>query len=496
MSETVRLRLLPSGKVVEGVRGSLLEDALFATGFEFPCGGAGTCGGCRVRVLDGTVPVTPQMREALSPAEIDAGWRLACQARAESDVTLHVEQWDTPVLFDDAPVPFEKARGRAIVVDLGTTTIAAQLIDRACGAVLATETALNPQTAWGADVMTRMERALRGDGALCRTVREFIDGMCSRLGTADEVLICGNTVMQHLFCGAPLESLSQVPFEPALHGVQQAGSTTFLPNLGGFVGSDILAGIVATRLYEAGKFVALIDLGTNGEIVVGNKDRILCASTAAGPAFEGGRIRMGMRAAEGAISRVSVQDGEFVSHVIGNTTPRGICGSGVVDAVAAGLRLGRVRSNGRLADGLRVLELLDPVVLTQADIRELQLAKAAIAAGLRLLARRLGLAPGELETVFLAGAFGNYINVESARTIGLIEVDSARVLPVGNTALRGTRTIGLTPSRRRFYTEELPRRVQHVPLAEDPAFEETFVACLSLARASRDVFPSPHSINP
>ncbi|HET8546946.1 MAG TPA: ASKHA domain-containing protein [Bryobacteraceae bacterium] len=482
MAETVRLRILPPGKVVEVARGAPFEDTLFSLGIEFPCGGAGTCGGCRVRVLEGTVPPTQKMCEALTAAEIDAGWRLACQARAESDAALEIEQWETVILADDTPVPFDPVPGRLIAIDLGTTTIAAQLVDRKTGGVLATEAALNPQAAWGADVMTRIEHALGGNTALTRAIREFVAAMCSRMGGADDVLLCGNTVMQHLYCGAPVHSLSRVPFEAALHGVQQTGVTTFLPNLGGFVGSDILAGIIATRLYAAEQLTALIDLGTNGEIVVGSKDRIVCASTAAGPAFEAGRISMGMRACEGAISRVSVQNRELICHVIGNTRPRGICGSGLVDAVAAGLELGRVQPNGRLTNGLSALELAEPVALTQSDVRELQLAKAAIAAGLRLLTARLGFTPADLDCVYLAGAFGNYLTVESARRIGLIEVDVSRVVPAGNTALRGTRIIGLTPSLRSFYTEELPERVEHVPLASDPAFQDTFVECLSLKR--------------
>jgi uncharacterized 2Fe-2S/4Fe-4S cluster protein (DUF4445 family) len=151
-----------------------------------------------------------------------------------------------------------------------------------------------------------------------------------------------------------------------------------------------------------------------------------------------------------------------------------------VDAVAAGRQSGRVAANGRLAKGLAALELAEPVSLTQSDIRELQLAKAAIAAGLRLLTARLGLRPADLEKVYLAGAFGNYVNVESARRIGLIEVDPARVIPAGNAALRGVRAIALAASRRRFYTEDLPARVQHIPLASDPAFQDTFVDCLAL----------------
>ena len=386
MPDTVRVELLPLGRSIEVPRGSSLDTVLFPYGVEFPCGGEGTCGGCRVRVLRGEIPITPEMRGVLRPDELLAGWRLACRARVESPVTLEVEQWETPVLADNSAFAFEPEPGRVIAIDLGTTTLAAQLVDGLTGGVCGVETALNPQAAWGADLMTRIEHDLRDPArTLTGAVREAIGAMCGRFGEAREVLLCGNTVMQHLFCGAPLESMSHVPFDPALEGTQVTGSGTFLPNLGGFVGSDILAGIVATGLHETTALTALIDLGTNGEIVVGHRKKMVCASTAAGPAFEAGRIRMGMRAAEGAIAHVEVRDGVMVCRVLGDTVPRGICGSGLVAAVAAALDLGLVHPNGRLANGARELPIAGPVSLTQADIRELQLAKGAIAAGLRML---------------------------------------------------------------------------------------------------------------
>ena len=480
MSGTVRVELLPLGTAIEVPSGSSLDTVLFPYGVEFPCGGEGTCGGCRVRVLRGEIAITPEMRGVLREEELAAGWRLACRARVQSEVTLEIEQWETPVLADNTAFAFEPVPGRVIAVDLGTTTIAAQLIDGESGEVCGVETALNPQAAYGADLMTRIQHDLHDPGhALTRAIREAIGGICVRFGEAREVLLCGNTVMQHLFCGAPLESLSHVPFDPALDGTQPTEAGSFLPNLGGFVGSDILAGIVASGLHEAEKLSALIDLGTNGEIVVGNRDRIVCASTAAGPAFEAGKIRMGMRAAEGAIAHVVVRNGAFECRVLGDAAPRGICGSGLVAAVAAALDLGLVMPNGRLANGARELHLAGPVSLTQADIRELQLAKGAIAAGLRMLTARFGATPADLDVLYLAGAFGNYVHVESARRIGLLDLDPRRIVPAGNTALRGTKMIALAPSRRAFYTEELPHCVEHVPLASDPEFQDTFVDCLA-----------------
>ena len=226
----------------------------------------------------------------------------------------------------------------------------------------------------------------------------------------------------------------------------------FLPCIGGFVGSDILAGIVATGLHESRELVALMDLGTNGEVVVGNHERLLCASTAAGPAFEGARISMGMRAATGAISEVRAQNGTVACRVIGGGAPRGLCGSGLVDAVAAGLELGWIRPDGRMTSD-RGMPLAGTVTLSAADVRELQLAKGAIATGLRMLAARFGASLDDIHQLHLAGAFGNYINRASAQRIGLLRVPLIASFPPATRRCWGrngrcskTRPAG-TPSR-------------------------------------------------
>jgi uncharacterized 2Fe-2S/4Fe-4S cluster protein (DUF4445 family) len=202
---------------------------------------------------------------------------------------------------------------------------------------------------------------------------------------------------------------------------------------------------------ESDRLCALIDLGTNGEIVVGNAQRMLCASTAAGPAFEGGRIRMGMRAAVGAIAHVVLRNDKMECSVLGEGAPRGICGSGLVDSAAVGLKLGSILVDGRISGGVRELALKQPVSLTQADIRELQLAKAAVAAGLRILIKRWGAGIHDLDTVYLAGAFGNYLNIANARRIGLIEAESSLIKPAGNTSLRGVKMALLRPALTRTW---------------------------------------------
>jgi uncharacterized 2Fe-2S/4Fe-4S cluster protein (DUF4445 family) len=300
--------------------------------------------------------------------------------------------------------------------------------------------------------------------------------------------------MHHLFCGIDIAPLAHYPFEPTRDGLEimksaalgwqipGSPSVRFLPCLGGFVGSDILAGIIASGMHESSELVALIDLGTNGEIVLGNREVMLCASTAAGPAFEGARIRMGMQATSGAISAVELSDSRYHCRVLGGGPARGICGSGLVDAVAVGLKLGTIRPNGRFAEGLQEWTLVPNVALYQSDIRELQLAKAAIAAATRLLLLRWQAERGDVRHVYIAGAFGNYVDRASARRIGLIDFPYHVVEPSGNTALLGAKMV-LCNSDLTEDFGDLRRRIRHVPLASDPLFEDSFVDCMS--------FPEP-----
>ncbi len=492
----VRIRLEPLGRTLEVRRGAPLQDLLFDHGVEFPCGGRGACQGCRVRFLRGAAPVTPADAAALPADELGEGWRLGCQIRAEADLTLEVAQWEAVVLDDRTPARAAGRVGRGVAVDLGTTTMVAQLVDLATGQVLGVQTALNPQAVFGADIMSRVEAAVtRGvasalAGAVRRKIGEMIAVLPAGPEPIAEIVIAGNTVMHHLFTGRSVAPLARFPFETEEGGLATCPASVlgwrlagdppvhFLPCLGGFVGSDVLAGVLATGMHESPEPACLIDLGTNGEIVVGCRDGMLCASTAAGPAFEGGLLSMGMRAATGAISRVWLERGAPRCHVIGDVAPRGICGSGLVDAAAAGLDCGVIAANGRLAGGS--WPLAGTVVLSQADIRQLQLAKAAIAAGLRILLGRMALSASDVSRVYLAGAFGNYVNRESARRIGLFAFPLDRVEPAGNTAMHGARMTLLAGA---YDGATVRRRVTHVALAADPDFQRAYIAEMA--------FPSP-----
>lgn len=501
MSESVRVELLPLGRTLVLERGTPLQDALFAQGVEFPCGGYGRCKGCRVRVLEGALPVSMEETRLLSASELAEGWRLACRARAGSDLTIELAQWEAAILSDDTTFHFTPRDGFGVAVDLGTTTLVAQLLDLRSGAVRAVRTALNAQARHGADIMSRIEFARQdgGQAELTRLIREQLGTLLRALvqeagaSALSDIVLVGNTAMHHLFCGLSVEPLACLPFEPEHDGLQTfaaedlgwnlPGNSTvrFLPCLGGFVGSDILAGVLATGLHESEELVALVDLGTNGEMIVGRRDRMLCASTAAGPAFEGARIIQGMRAVTGAIAEVRIGEGGFRCRVLGNVPPRGLCGSGLVDAVAAGLELGRIGPSGRLARGAD-MEIARGVAVSQADIRELQLAKGAIAAGLRILLEHWGARPADVARLHLAGAFGNYINRDSARRIGLLNFPPEKVIPAGNTALLGAK-LALCRLGQDSGFAELRRRIRHVSLSEDERFQEVF--------AEEMLFPAP-----
>ncbi len=493
MADAVKIELLPLGKVLVVDPGTPLQDVLFDEGVEFPCGGKGRCKGCRIRILSDAPHWTEDEAALLTPEELRSGWRLACRCQADRPLRIDLAQWEGSILAGEGALNLKPAQGLGVAIDLGTTTLVAQLLDLHTGNVLAVQTAFNAQAAHGADIMSRIDVAIAGGAAKLTTlIRQQLSSLIQALlqesqRSADDltnVVIVGNTVMHHLFCGISVEPLSHYPFEPAADGLQQftasdlgwpfPATIRFLPCLGGFVGSDILAGIVATGMHQYPELTALIDLGTNGEIVVGQRGRFLCASAAAGPAFEGARISMGMRAATGAISEAAWKDGQWHCRVLGNVPPRGICGSGLVDAVAGALDLGMVQPSGKLTAG-STLALASPVALNQRDIRELQLAKGAIAAAIRILLEKLGASSDDLTRVYLAGAFGNYISRASARRIGLLHFPLERVEPAGNTALHGAKLALVNLPESDTANERIRATVDHLSLSDNERFQDIFV---------------------
>jgi uncharacterized 2Fe-2S/4Fe-4S cluster protein (DUF4445 family) len=415
-------------------------------------------------------------------------------------------------------------RSFGLAFDIGSTTLVGTLIDLNSGLDLAVAARINPQTSFGDDVLTRIRKCREErDGlailrnAVLSAINAIIDDLCEQAGIENafiyESTFAGNSTMQQIFCGFDPSPLGELPFVPVFTSplllrasdldltLHPEGRVFVFPQIGGFVGGDTVSGIVATRLDRIGKPALFVDIGTNGEIALAHNGRLVATSVAAGPAFEGARIVNGMRAASGAIEQVSI--GETVHiHVIGEAKAAGICGTGLIDAVAELLRLGVIDSTGRIVDsseapaGLRdsirsrivsvqgenhfVLADHDqsatgePLFLYQKDIRELQLANGAIRAGIQILLKQSNLVESDLETVLLAGAFGNYIRKENALRIGMLpSIPPERIRFVGNAASFGAKR-ALLADEEKDYAAEVIRKVKHVDLSLDPDFMNEF----------------------
>jgi len=495
---TIRIKLHPLGKELTVERGSSLIDVLHEFGVEFPCGGKGDCGKCKVKILQGEIPLDTVHSSRLQELGLPGEWRLACMSFVNEDIVLEVGQYEAMIQADESLFPFEPGEGYGVAVDLGTTTLVAQLMDLTSAKVLAVETGLNPQRRWGSDLVSRLEAALNGSKEeLTMVIREEIGEMLLKLISGrnvriDRVVIVGNSVMHHLFSGSDIRPLSFFPFESPDLGIKHfnagelewdiaCNNISFYPCIGSFVGSDILAGIHATGMWRRKEISVLVDLGTNGEIVAGNCDRLLCASTAAGPAFEGARISRGMLATTGAISTVEQVGTGINCRVIGNVPAVGICGSGLIDAVAVLLDRGDLGDFGEILSGDPEVTLAHNVSLTARDIQEFQLAKAAIATGLDIILRKLGVHAEEVARVYIAGAFGNYINLEKMVRTGMMEFTPGHFRKLGNTALMGAKMF--------LFSEEgaadpVLALTRHVSLESEEDFQDIFVENLTFNRSS------------
>ena len=484
------IRLHPLGKELQVNDQTPLIDVLHEFGIEFPCGGKGTCGKCKVRLLDGEIEISDVHKQKIKQLGLAYDWRLSCFSFVTNDITLEIEQFNHLILADESDFDFKPQEGFGIAVDLGTTTIVAQLIDLSSAKVLAVETMLNPQVKFGADLISRIQASLDGHsnemtGIIRSSIGVMIDLMLKKHEVPlQKVVLVGNTVMQLIFSNCDISPLSFYPFHTNNLGLksftaeelgwnfQVMENVRFYPSIGSFVGSDILAGIAATGLHCQDNYTALIDLGTNGEIVIGNKNHIVCASTAAGPAFEGGSISMGMRAVTGAISSLNLIDGKIEASVIGNTTAKGICGSALIDAVAILRKLDLIGMFGEINSGEQQIQIAGKVNLSQKDINEFQLAKAAIAAGLTILAKNLAIELSDIEKIYIAGGFGNYINIENVVETGMIELPAEKIHKMGNTALIGAKIFLFSDIK---LTDEILAITRHINLEGDPNFQDIYV---------------------
>ncbi len=526
-----RVVFRPDGQAVSIHQGATLLEAAGQAGIVLttPCGGKGTCGKCLVQ---------------LSPSGQHVH---ACQYTVDSDLTVTVPAGSRfcghkildhgidgatgvkRTVVNRYRTPAGTAGILGLAVDIGTTTVVAKLLNLTDGHCLATEAMLNPQARYGDDVISRIQYAQSPAkrSELHKVIIDCVNDLIQRLCAAAripadsvyEAAIVGNTTMNHLLLDLPVEQLGRAPYRaysveahdvsPRELGLSMnpTGNVHTAENIAGFVGSDTTAAALAVEMDCVTETTLLVDIGTNGELVLGTGERLYAASCAAGPALEGARIKHGGRAVEGAIEAVVIDDGDIALDVIGGAPARSICGSGLIDAVAVLLELGIVDATGRFVSSqevrnrcseptvARLLEIDDQgafclaldehtgqpaVVLTQKDIREFQLAKGAIAAGIQLLLRKSGVEARYLDSVLLAGAFGNYIRPSSAVAVGLLpSVPLERIHFVGNAAASGAEMMLLGEAcRERSAT--LADRIDYVEIAHEQQFGEVFAEAMFL----------------
>ena len=483
----IRIRVQPQNISLEARWGEQLLAVLRRAGLapEAPCGGNGTCGKCTV-LIDGQ-PVR------------------ACQVTVHAGLTVTIPQEaELKILSPKLPEPSPVSGSEMYAaVDIGTTSLVCCLLDGESGSIVATASAPNPQAPFGADVVSRIRAALTGEmEALTRLIRERVNQLlrqcCVLRGIAPDsirrVCIVGNPAMQQLFLGISPENLVQIPFCPALRiaASQPCGDILPLcpdaqlltvPDFSGYVGADTIGCIVASQMYKSREITLLVDIGTNGEMVLGNTQRLVACATAAGPALEGANIRFGMNARPGAIDHVWLVDGNIRFSTIDNGEPVGICGSGLIDAAAVFLELGKMNPRGRIApgeevNGERILRLTDHIYLTQEDIRQLQLAKGAIQAGIRLMMAHMGITAEEIHRVLLAGTFGTWLNPDNACRIGLLPPElRGKIESIGNAALDGA-CLMATDQDLFKRTEDLVMGTECLELASLPEFPKSYAAAM------------------
>ena len=458
------------------------------------CGGVGKCGRCQVLVRD---------EEGLS-------YRLACTTRVRDGMEVVIEHAGVMEVLQSgmasAFAPDEGASGYGMAIDIGTTTVVAHLHDLASGERLATVGRPNPQIAFGSDVISRISASV--DGKLDLMVGIIVDALCemkAKLAKAAGIdpgqivsaTVAGNTVMQHIAAGLPPDTIGVNPFTPlSLFGdtreLEGIGPCYFARCIAGYVGGDITAGMLACGL-DGGGVRLFLDLGTNGEMALAHGQRIVSCATAAGPVFEGANVHFGMPASPGAISKVAYEDGELKVQVVGDVAPIGICGTGIIDAVAVMVRLGIVDDTGYLQDAddldgdlarfvgeehdRNVFYLVEDrsLYITQDDVRNVQLAKAAVCAGIHTMMDFAGVEVGQIESLEIAGGFGAYLDLQSAATIGLFPEELLpKAASVGNTSGEGASAL-LISSAARDREAEIVGKCDYLELSTSAKFNEFYI---------------------
>ncbi len=506
------IKVLGAGaeRKLEASRGEKLLEVLSRSGIRLgaPCGGRGTCGKCKV-IIKG-LTYDEKERSLLSDRELAEGVHLACRVLVDRDMEVVLPESEGMRIITSGSADIQADQSQqgkyAAGVDIGTTTVVCYLIDLGAGEVIDTEAAPNAQGIYGADVISRLSYAEEKgvailQGAICSQLSEMLLKLLTKNDVEKDsllrVVMVGNTTMIHFLCGWEISGLCRVPFHPHsvatqylkpedLHLPLDAATQVILPaGYSAFVGSDISAAVLASGLYQGEEIRMLADLGTNGELVIGNQDKMLCTSVAAGPAFEGGNISCGMPGLPGAISEVIISDGKPVFSVIGNGKAKGICGSGLLDLIAVLLKLEILDETGLLdddalkeVDGEEVYPLTDEVFLAPSDIRSVQLAKSAVFAGIQILMKEYGTTPDQIRQLLLAGGFGSKLNPESAAAISLIPPELLeRTKGIGNGAGMGAILTAANPENIKVI-EKITQSTPTVELASRPDFMDTYVEAM------------------
>lgn len=502
-------------------RESVLETLTRAdSSYSAVCGGTGRCGKCKIRILEGSLPVTESDKRHFTAGELEAGLRLACRAYPEGPVKVELlfareDGFAVVAEHGQSQPSFLSGQGQAgsfgIAVDIGTTTIAMQLVSLGTGVIVGTYTALNRQRRFGADVISRMEASVKGYGEelrrlICEDLKKGIHDLVRNAemepDAVAEIAIAGNTTMIHLLMGYDCGGLGGYPFTPVNIALTEItyqelleedylrARIRILPGISVFVGGDIVSGLYANDMDHDTENSLLIDFGTNGEMALGNKDRILVTSAAAGPAFEGGNIQCGVGSVKGAIVGVVIRDHNRVEiKTIGDQAPIGICGTGVIEASAELLRAGLLDETGCLEElyfeeGFPLAESADGsmIYLTQKDIREIQLAKSAIRAGLETLFLRFGIAKEEVSRVYLAGGFGFHLNCRKAIETGLLPPEfEDKVEMIGNSSLSGALRCLLEPDSW-DRVSKIAGHAREISLSSDKDFNRLYMEYMSFGR--------------
>ena len=431
-----------------------------------PCGGNGTCGKCRV-LVNSTQTVK------------------ACEYIVTEDITVdrYTARGEIATSGRLRDVNIDELAS-SVAVDIGTTTVVAYLI--VGGEIVDTESGLNAQKSCGDDVITRIQYVMENENgcevlheAILGQVSKMVSALCDRNGLqADRIAVAGNTTMLHLYAGTSPASIGVSPFTPVFTDVKKIGNTTLLPSVSGYVGADTVMAILASGMHLSDEVCLLVDIGTNGEIALGNKDGILTCSAAAGPAFEGAQISCGCGGIAGAINSVKI--GAWVTYTtIGGAPPVGICGSAILDIVAQMLALEMVDETGFFED--EELVIADGISITAGDIRQVQLAKAAIAAGVKTLLEETSTDVNEIKKCFLAGGFGSFLNKKSACDIGLLPTELLdKIEVIGNAAGMGT-VLWQVSSECRAETDEIMKNIKYTELSDSSFFQNEFIECMNFA---------------